>query len=32
VFANECVSGNPVNLPGVTGAKRKTILGKICLP
>ncbi|HEX2867208.1 MAG TPA: anhydro-N-acetylmuramic acid kinase [Ignavibacteriales bacterium] len=32
VLANETVSGNPSNLPGVTGAKRETILGKICLP
>jgi anhydro-N-acetylmuramic acid kinase len=32
VLANETISGNPSNLPKVTGAKRKTILGKICLP
>lgn len=32
VLANETISGNPSNLPGVTGAKKETILGKICLP
>lgn len=32
VLANEAISGNPVNLPNVTGALNKTILGKICLP
>jgi len=32
VLANETVSGNTTNIPGVTGASRKTILGKICLP
>ena len=32
VLANETISGNPVNIPSVTGAARKTILGKICLP
>lgn len=32
VFANETISGNPTNLPQVTGASRATILGKICLP
>lgn len=32
VLANETISGNPSNLPKVTGAKKKTILGKICLP
>jgi len=32
VLANETLSGNPNNIPKVTGASRKTILGKICLP
>lgn len=32
VLANETVSGNETNVPRVTGAKRKTILGKICVP
>lgn len=31
VLANETVSGNPGNLPSVTGAKRQTILGTISL-
>lgn len=32
VLANETISGNETNIPHVTGASRKTILGKICLP
>jgi anhydro-N-acetylmuramic acid kinase len=32
VLANETISGNETNIPRVTGASRKTILGKICLP
>lgn len=32
VLANETLSGNPANLPSVTGASKQTILGKICLP
>ncbi len=32
VLANETISGNPSNIPKVTGAKKQTILGKICLP
>ncbi|MFA6596520.1 MAG: anhydro-N-acetylmuramic acid kinase [Ignavibacteriaceae bacterium] len=32
VLANETLSGNPANIPRVTGAIRPTILGKICLP
>ncbi len=32
VLANETISGNCANLPSVTGAIKKTILGKICLP
>jgi anhydro-N-acetylmuramic acid kinase len=31
VLANETIAGNPANLPSVTGAKRATILGSICL-
>lgn len=32
VLANETISGNATNIPAVTGAIKKTILGKICLP
>ncbi len=32
VLANETLFGNPSNIPRVTGAKKATILGKICLP
>ena len=32
VLANETISGKETNIPRVTGARRKTILGKICLP
>lgn len=31
LFANETISENPINIPSVTGAKKRTILGKICL-
>lgn len=31
IFANETISEKPINIPSVTGASRKTILGKICL-
>lgn len=31
VLANEAVSGNPSNMPSVTGARHGTILGKICV-
>lgn len=31
LFANETISENPINIPRVTGASSKTILGKICL-
>ncbi|MBD3183718.1 anhydro-N-acetylmuramic acid kinase [Candidatus Poribacteria bacterium] len=31
VLANETIFGNPGNVPGVTGAKRPVVLGKICL-
>ncbi len=32
VLAHEAVNGVPTNMPSVTGASRKTILGKICVP
>ncbi len=32
VLANETISGNPTNLPQVTGASKATALGKVCLP
>ncbi|MGB8318023.1 MAG: anhydro-N-acetylmuramic acid kinase [Ignavibacteriaceae bacterium] len=32
VLANETLSGNPSNIPRVTGASKPTVLGKICLP
>ena len=31
LLANETISGNPTNVPSVTGAKQRTLLGKICL-
>jgi anhydro-N-acetylmuramic acid kinase len=31
VLANECLCGNPANMKNVTGSKKDTILGKICL-
>ena len=31
VLANETVSGNPSNVPRVTGAAKPVVLGKICL-
>ena len=31
VLANELISGNTNNLPGVTGARRKVPMGKIVL-
>ncbi len=31
LLANETISGNPSNIPNVTGASKSTILGKICL-
>jgi anhydro-N-acetylmuramic acid kinase len=31
LLANETVSGNPGNVPVATGAKKPTLLGKICL-
>lgn len=31
-LANEAISGNSANMLNATGAKQKTILGKICLP
>ncbi len=32
ILANETLCGNTSNLPSVTGATKKTLLGKICLP
>jgi anhydro-N-acetylmuramic acid kinase len=30
ILANETISGNPSNIPRVTGARRPVVLGKIC--
>ncbi|MFQ5572405.1 MAG: anhydro-N-acetylmuramic acid kinase [Rhodothermales bacterium] len=32
VLAHETINGVPTNLPSVTGASRRTLLGKICVP
>ncbi|MGI9174992.1 MAG: anhydro-N-acetylmuramic acid kinase [Rhodothermales bacterium] len=32
VLAHEFLNGVPTNLPSVTGARRATLLGKLCLP
>jgi anhydro-N-acetylmuramic acid kinase len=32
ILANEAIAGNPANLPAVTGADRRVVLGKICFP
>jgi len=32
VLANETLAGRPANLPSVTGARRRVVLGKICNP
>lgn len=32
LLANEAICGNPANIPHVTGANKKAVLGKICLP
>jgi anhydro-N-acetylmuramic acid kinase len=32
ILANEAIAGNPANLPAVTGADRRVVLGKICIP
>ena len=32
VLANETMAGRPTNLPRVTGARKRTVLGKICVP
>jgi anhydro-N-acetylmuramic acid kinase len=32
LLANETLTGNPSNIPGATGAKKRTVLGTICLP
>ena len=31
VLANECLAGNPANMPIVTGSNKEVILGKICI-
>ena len=31
LLANETIAGNPTNIPQVTGALHRTVLGKICL-
>lgn len=31
-LANETISGNCGNIPSATGARKRTVLGKICLP
>ncbi len=32
VLANETIHGNPSNVPSATSAKKRVILGKICIP
>ena len=32
ILANETLAGHPTNMPGVTGARKRVILGKICRP
>ncbi|MCZ6776361.1 MAG: anhydro-N-acetylmuramic acid kinase [Ignavibacteria bacterium] len=32
ILANETMAGRPTNLPRVTGAKKRVVLGKICRP
>lgn len=32
ILANETIAGHPGNIPGATGAKKRVMLGKICLP
>ncbi|MGB2960152.1 MAG: anhydro-N-acetylmuramic acid kinase [Bacteroidota bacterium] len=32
VLANETVAGRPANLPSVTGARKRVVLGKVCNP
>jgi anhydro-N-acetylmuramic acid kinase len=32
VLANETVAGRPANLPSVTGARKRVVLGKVCTP
>lgn len=31
LLANECISGNPANMPAVTGSNIEVILGKVCI-
>jgi len=32
MLANELIAGNPTNIPAVTGATKRTLLGTISLP
>jgi anhydro-N-acetylmuramic acid kinase len=32
ILAHETIAGHPGNLPGVTGAQKRVVLGKICRP
>jgi anhydro-N-acetylmuramic acid kinase len=32
ILANETAAGNPANLPAVTGASKRVVLGKMCRP
>lgn len=32
ILANETLAGRPANLPSVTGARKRVVLGKICRP
>ncbi len=32
LFAHETLNGSPTNMPSATGASRRTVLGKICVP
>jgi len=32
ILANETITGHPTNLPSVTGARRRVLLGKVCHP
>ncbi|MGZ3429297.1 MAG: anhydro-N-acetylmuramic acid kinase [Polyangia bacterium] len=32
LFAVQAIHGVPANVPSVTGARQRAILGKICLP
>jgi anhydro-N-acetylmuramic acid kinase len=32
ILANETMAGNPANIPSVTGARKRVVLGKVCTP